>query len=56
MRVRKREVGYGVVEERLYDDDDKLVEIRKIQPKNEVVQRTTLSSRRSGVFGGGNND
>lgn len=36
MRVEERDLGFGVVEQRTYDEDGKLMDVRKIYPSVDV--------------------
>lgn len=52
MRAESRTLHNGVVETRFYDDDGRLVEIRKKQPDGAAAREVSPLKRHPGVSGG----
>lgn len=50
-RVEERHLDYGVVERRTYDENDRLVDVRKIYPRVDV-KGVALMKRSPGSSGG----
>lgn len=52
MRKETTTLDYGIIEERFYDQDDKLVDIRKIYPSDAPVKSNAWVKRSPGSSGG----
>lgn len=52
MRKETRELDFGIVEERTYDTEGKLVEIRKVYPPAMISSTRSFVRRQSGGHSG----
>lgn len=51
LKVVERELDHGVVEKRIYDEDGKLVDIRRVYPSG-TVSNVRYIPRKPGAIGG----
>lgn len=51
-KVQERVLTSGIVERRTYDENNKLVDIRKIYPKLKVSKKASRIPRSPGASGG----